>query len=85
MLREENKGSCYVIFATKLNLQTLRSADTVLVDRTFKSCPKPFQSINQFIKSERTKRPFTSQYKIHDIEYINTHKHIMIMSNVKNY
>jgi len=34
------------------------------------------QSINQFIKSERTKRPLTSQYKIHDIKYINTHKHI---------
>jgi len=34
------------------------------------------QSINQFIKNERTKRPLTSQYKIHDIKYINTHKHI---------
>jgi len=35
------------------------------------------QSINQFIKSsERTKRPLTSQHKIHDIKYINTHKHI---------
>jgi len=33
-------------------------------------------SINQFIKSERTKWPLTSQYKIHDIKYINTHKHI---------
>jgi len=36
----------------------------------------PSTSINQFIKSEKTKRLLTSQYKIHDIKYINTHKHI---------
>ena len=42
MLCEENNGKGFVIFTTKLNLQTLCSADTLLMDGTFKSCPKPF-------------------------------------------
>lgn len=42
MLCEEINGKGFVIFTTKLNLQTLCSADTVLMDGTFKSCPKPF-------------------------------------------
>ena len=41
MLCEENNGKGFVIFTTKLNLQTLCSADTLLMDDTFKSCPKP--------------------------------------------
>jgi len=42
MLCEENNGKGFVIFTTKLNLQTLCSDDTLLMDGTFKSCPKPF-------------------------------------------
>jgi len=44
-----------------------------------------YQSINQFIKSERTKRPLTSQYKIHDIKYINTHRHIWLLSTAPSH
>jgi len=42
MLCEENNGKGFVIFTTELNLQTLCSADIVLMDGTFKSCPKQF-------------------------------------------
>jgi len=42
LLREENNGKRFVIFITKLNLQTLGSVDTVLMNGTFTSCPKPF-------------------------------------------
>ena len=45
MLCEENNGKGFVIFTTKLNLQTLCSADTLLMDVTFKSCPKPFYQL----------------------------------------
>jgi len=48
MLCEENNGKCFVIFTTKLNLRTLCSADTVLMDGTigtFKSYPKPFYQL----------------------------------------
>jgi len=34
----------FVIFTTKLNLRTLRSADTALMDGTLKSCPRQFLS-----------------------------------------
>ena len=45
MLCEENNGKGFVIFTTKLNLQTLCSADTFLMAGTFKSCPKPFYQL----------------------------------------
>jgi len=45
MLCEENNGKGFVIFTTKLNLQTLCSADTLLMGGTFKSCPKPFYQL----------------------------------------
>lgn len=45
MLCEEINGKAFVIFTTKLNLQTLCSADTLLMDGTFKSCPKPFYQL----------------------------------------
>ena len=45
MLCEENNGKGFVIFTTKLNLQTFCSADTLLMDGTFKSCPKLFYQL----------------------------------------
>jgi len=54
MLYEENNGKCFVIFNTKLNLQTLCSADTVLTDGIFKSCPKPFYRLCTIIRYVNT-------------------------------
>jgi len=45
MLCEENNGKSFVICTIKLNLQTICSADTLLMDGTFKSCPKPFYQL----------------------------------------
>ena len=45
MLCEENNGKGFVIFSTELNLETLCSADIVLRDGTFKSCPKQFYQL----------------------------------------
>ena len=44
-VRDTDEFLGFVIFTTKLNLQTLCSADTLLMDGTFKSCPKPFYQL----------------------------------------
>jgi len=54
MLCEEINGKGFVIFTTKLNLQTLCSADTLLMDGTFKSCPKPFYQLYTIIAYTNT-------------------------------
>ena len=56
MLCEEINGKGFVIFTTKLNLQTLCSADTVLMDGTFKSCSKPFLPARRYASAGNSDR-----------------------------
>ena len=63
-LLENDLGNSIVIFVTSKTLRLLASCETISSDRTFKSCPPPFEKLYWGEWKENTTGFFISQRKI---------------------